>query len=120
MTRSPRDVLEDHLRRAREGDLEGDLARNFAPDVAILSTYGARRGLQAMRELADLLSRQLPDAEYDYVNVQVEGEMGFLEWTARSARAQVRDGADSYLIRDGRIRAQTIHYTVEPLGDGEA
>jgi hypothetical protein len=26
----------------------------------------------------------------------------------------IRDGADSYVIRDGKIVAQTIHYTVEP------
>lgn len=30
--------------------------------------------------------------------------------------ARVSDGADSYLIRDGKIAAQTIHYTVERDG----
>jgi len=44
----------------------------------------------------------------------VEGELGFLEWSARGSGAEVEDGADSYLIRDGRIVAQTIHYTVIP------
>jgi hypothetical protein len=44
-----------------------------------------------------------------------EGEMGFLEWTGEAGNgARVEDGADSYLIRDGRIRAMTIHYTVLP------
>lgn len=42
----------------------------------------------------------------------VAGEMAFLEWTAASKKAIVEDGADSYLIRDGRIVAQTIHYTI--------
>jgi hypothetical protein len=47
--------------------------------------------------------------------VMAEGEMGFLEWTAEAENgARVTDGADSYLIRDGRIRAMTIHYTVVP------
>jgi hypothetical protein len=27
--------------------------------------------------------------------------------------------ADSYLIRDGKIVAQTIHYTVQGLGSGD-
>lgn len=27
--------------------------------------------------------------------------------------AQVRDGADSFVVRDGCIAVQTIHYTVE-------
>jgi hypothetical protein len=29
----------------------------------------------------------------------------------------VRDGADSYLIENGKIVAQTIHYTVEQKQD---
>jgi hypothetical protein len=28
----------------------------------------------------------------------------------------VEDGADSFLIQDGKIVAQTIHYTVTPAG----
>ena len=35
------------------------------------------------------------------------------EWTADGPTARVRDGADSFVIRDGRIVVQTIHYTVE-------
>jgi hypothetical protein len=45
----------------------------------------------------------------------VVGELAFLKWTARCPRAEVGDGADSFWIRDGRIVAQTIHYTVRPL-----
>lgn len=30
------------------------------------------------------------------------------------ARPGVDDGADSFVVRDGRIVAQTIHYTVVP------
>jgi hypothetical protein len=29
----------------------------------------------------------------------------------------MRDGVDSYVIRNGRIVAQTIHYTFTPGGD---
>jgi hypothetical protein len=36
----------------------------------------------------------------------------FLEWTVDSGPFRVCDGADSYLIEDGKIKAQTIHYTV--------
>ncbi len=43
----------------------------------------------------------------------VEGETGFLEWGGRGEHTRIKDGADSYVIRDGKIVAQTIHYTVE-------
>ena len=39
--------------------------------------------------------------------------MAFLEWAYEDSTTRVRDGADSYLIEDGKIVAQTIHYTVE-------
>ena len=54
----------------------------------------------------------MPDARLAYLPKQVHGEMAFLEWQAESEGARVLDGTDSYLIRDGRIRVQTIHYTL--------
>ena len=39
--------------------------------------------------------------------------MAFLEWEYEDSTTRIRDGVDSYLIEDGKIVAQTIHYTVE-------
>jgi hypothetical protein len=36
-----------------------------------------------------------------------------LEWAYEDENVRVRDWADSYLIGNGKIVAQTIHYTVE-------
>lgn len=119
--RSAREILDDHLRLADCGDLETDLDRNFAEDVVLLTGYGVFRGIEGVREKARLLSEQLPEGRWTYRTVMAEGELGFLEWTAEAANgARVEDGADSYLIRDGRIHAMTIHYTVlppQPPGD---
>jgi hypothetical protein len=46
--------------------------------------------------------------------VIVERDVGFLKWSAESDTYLVTDGADSYVIQDGYIRAQTIHYTLVP------
>ncbi len=113
--RSPRDVLDDHLKLSLTFEVEEDLARNYADDVVFLTGRGVYRGYDGARQLADMLEKEIPGASFDYVTRQVEGDVGFLEWTARSAGACVRDGADSYVSRDGRIVAPPIHYTVEPL-----
>jgi hypothetical protein len=42
--RTTDDVLQDHLRRRQAGDLEGDFAHNYAPDVVILCKDGAFEG----------------------------------------------------------------------------
>lgn len=113
--RSPTEVFEDHLQQSLSGTMEEDFARNYAEDVVLLTGYGLHRGHAGLRHLTELLRAQLPQVEFRYLTRLVDGEMAFLEWSAISPRAQVTDGADSYLIRDGRIAAQTIHYTVMPL-----
>ncbi len=114
MTRSTQEVFDDHLARSDEGSWERDLAKNYATDVVVLTGFGIFRGRDGMRECTRQLQEELPDVTFEYRTRVVEGEFAFLEWTADSPRAEVRDGADSYVARDGRIVAQTIHYTVEP------
>lgn len=115
--RSAREVLEDHLRLADAWDFETDLARNFSEDIVLLTGYGVFRGVEGVREKARLLSEHLPGGRWTYRTILAEGQLGFLEWTAEAENgARVEDGADSYLIQGGRIRAMTIHYTVLPPG----
>jgi hypothetical protein len=65
-------------------------------------------------QLAQMLGEELPEHRgFQYTYVAVEGRMAFLEWAYEDAQVRVTDGADSYLIEDGKIVAQTIHYTVE-------
>ncbi len=112
--RTVREVFEDHLRCRRRHAVEEDIARNYAEDVVLLTAQGALRGHDGVRHAASLLLEQLPGATYDYRTRLVEGEVAFLEWAARAEGARVEDGADSFLIRGGRILVQTIHYTVNP------
>lgn len=112
--RSTEEVFEDHLRLAGEHRFEEDITRNVSPDCVVLERRGLFRGRDGVRELARWLSEELPDAPYTYTNVLVDGRIAFLEWTVESDHARVRDGADSFVIEDGWIIAQTIHYTVEP------
>lgn len=117
-SRSTREVLDDHLALAADGDLETDLSRNFAEDVVLLTGYGVFRGIEGVRAKAGLLAAQLPGGRWSYRTVMAEGELGFLEWAGEGQNgARVEDGADSFLIRNGRIQAMTIHYTVIPPGE---
>jgi hypothetical protein len=114
--RSTVEVFEDHIALAQEGDLEADLIRNVATDIVLLTSYGIFRGYEGVRKAAALLEQQIGRTKYFYRNRMVHGEHAFLEWGARSELAAIEDGADSYLIRDGRIQSMTIHYTVRARG----
>lgn len=110
--RTAREVLDEHLALAASGDWRTDLERNVADDVVVLTGFGVFRGRDEVRILAELLDAQLPEARFEYTTVLVHDDVAFLEWTADARGARVRDGVDSFVIRDGRIRTQTIHYTV--------
>jgi hypothetical protein len=115
--RSAKEVLDDHLRLAQseEWDFEADLKRNFSENIVLLTSFGVYRGYEGARKKGRLLLDQLPGGRWIYKQILVEGELGFLEWSATSKTgARVEDGADSYLIRNGRIHAMSIHYTVLP------
>lgn len=113
--RHPEAVFDDHLRLAGEHRFEEDIERNVSPDCVIFERRGIFHGREGARLLARVLAEELPGAPYVYTNRLTEGRVAFLEWTAQSAHARVLDGADSFLIEDGWIVAQTIHYTVEPI-----
>ncbi len=114
-SRSAEEVFHDHLRESKEGTVEDDLARNYAVDVVIITGRGVYHGHDGVRQLAQILQDELPNATFEYRTMLLAGEVAFLEWTARADNAKVEDGADSFVIRDGRIVAQTIHYTIKPL-----
>jgi len=128
--RTAQEVLDDHLNLAEhwgaEGDIERiaeedieriveeDLRRNVLEDIVILINRGTFRGHEGARQLAQMLAEELPEhRSFEYTYRAAEGRMAFLEWAYEDAHRRVRDGADSYLIEDGKIVAQTIHYTVE-------
>ena len=128
--RTAQEVLDDHLNLAEhwwaeegaqritdediERAIEEDIRRNVSEDIVILINRGTFRGHEGVRQLARMLIEELPEhSSFEYTYKAVEGKMGFLEWAYEDANVRVKDGADSYLIEDGKIVAQTIHYTVE-------
>jgi len=114
--RSAREVLVDHLRLRRMGELDRDLAENYHPDVVVMSARGVYHGRDGVRDSAHLLWRAIPDAtDYTYDSILVDERMAILEWRARGDDIQVTCGVDSYLIEDGVITAQTIHYRAESI-----
>lgn len=110
--RSTPEVLDDHLECRMGHDLEGDLARNYSPDVVMLTAAGERRGHDAVRYFHAILRDHVPGS-YEFPRKLVDGRFAFIEWRAREPGRSVEDGADSFVIEDGKIVMQTIHYTLQ-------
>lgn len=116
--RSTEEVFDSHLRLREAHDLEADIAANYAEDVVLLTLTGVFRGHDGVRASAAELHKDFPEGRYVYRLRMVDGDVAFLVWSGRSPVGTVRDGADTFVIRDGRIVVQTIHYTVD-RGDAE-
>jgi hypothetical protein len=123
--RSAREVLDDHLNLANawvdvplEQVLAEDLRRNVSENIVILINRGTFHGYEGVRDLARMLAEELPEhAAFEYTYVAAEGPVGLLEWTYEDPTVRVRDGVDSYVIENGKIVGQTIHYTLERRSD---
>jgi hypothetical protein len=114
--RDARQVMEDHLRMRRDGDLDGDLRENYHPDVIVLTARKVYRGHDGVRESAHTLWRAVGDEHaYVYDTVMVDDRFALLEWRARTEHLNITCGVDSYVIEDGLIKGQSIHYRVESL-----
>jgi hypothetical protein len=114
--RTSGNVLAAHLYLRKAGDLERDLHENYSPDVVVLTARAVFRGHEGVRRSAHRLWAAMgPEGSYTYSQVLADDRMALLEWRGGDDRHRVRCGVDSYLIEDGWIVGQTIHYRVEDL-----
>ena len=111
-TRTTKEVIDDHLRLRLEAKLEEDLSQNYAEDVICLSLTGGHRGHDGIRQTASELDSAVPAGSYQYDEVKEEGPVAMLVWSARGDGVRIDDGSDSFIVEDGLIKVQTIHYHV--------
>lgn len=109
--RTTTEVIHDHLMMRLSGEVAADIRENYAESVAVLTRSGEYRGLAGIEAAAEELSRLVGDATFTFDQTVISGEYAFLEWSAVDGHRKVSDGADSFVVHDGRIVMQTIHYT---------
>ena len=114
-SRTPQEVFAHHGRALAAGDLD-EIVVDYAEDSVLISPAGVARGKYGIREAFAKLLDDLPDAAWDLKSQIFDGDLLFLEWAADSAVDRVDDGVDTFLFRDGMIRAQTLRYTPHPKG----
>jgi len=112
-TRTTRQVLEDHLLRRATGDLDGDLRTNYHPDVVVLHPDGELRGHAGVRRLANQLCRYESDGSFQCHRLLTADDIGILEWSGLGGRTDTLtlEGMESFIVRNGLIVAQTVHFS---------
>lgn len=116
VAREPRDVFEDHISLRKKGEIEKDIAENYAENVLVLSNHGLFMGHAGVRQCAEIMERLMPDPEFNYRFKSVAGRIAYVTWTGKSADSEICHGTDTLVIENGRITVQTIYYSLDEIG----
>ena len=114
---STKDVLNNHLKCFGEGDLKGILS-DYAPGAVLFTSDGPLRGADAIRPLFQTMIAEFgkPGATFSMKQQSIEGDYGYILWTAVSADNVYEMGTDTFVVRDGKIVAQSFTGKITPKG----
>jgi ketosteroid isomerase-like protein len=111
-TRTPQEVFQHHAEVLIAGDIDG-IVSDYSDDAVFITPAGAQYGKDGVRQGFEKLLQDLPNAEWDVPTQIFEGDLLFIEWNAKSQSTRVDDGIDTFVFREGLIRAQTVRYTLQ-------
>jgi ketosteroid isomerase-like protein len=114
---STKDVLDHHLKCFGEGDLDAILS-DYAPGAVLFTSDGPLRGADAMRPLFQAMIAEFgkPGATFSMKQQFVEGDYAYILWTAETADNVYELCTDTFVVRDGKIVAQSYAGKVTPKG----
>jgi uncharacterized protein (TIGR02246 family) len=115
MARKPEEVFQHHAQALGAGDLD-EIVADYADDAVFITPAGVLRGKDGIRAAFTQLLADVPSAAWELKTQTYEDDLLFLEWAADAAQTRVDDGIDTFLFRDGLIRAQTVRYTLQHKG----
>jgi ketosteroid isomerase-like protein len=111
-TRTPQEVFQHHAEVLIAGDIDG-IVEDYADDAVFITPAGTLRGKDGVRQGFEKLLADVPSAEWDVPTQIFEGDVLFIEWSAKSEKTRVEDGIDTFVFADGLIRVQTVRYTLQ-------
>jgi hypothetical protein len=110
--RTPEEIFGHHAEALIKGDIDGIVA-DYTDDAIFLTPNGARHGKDGVRAAFEELLAIVPNADWEVPIAVYTDDLLLIEWSARAANSSISDGVDTFIFRDGLIRAQTVRYTVQ-------
>jgi ketosteroid isomerase-like protein len=112
---STKDVIDHHLKAFAERDLNGVLS-DYAPGAVFFTAHGPLHGPDAIRPLFRALIAEFskPGATFTMTQQPFDGDHAYILWTAETADNVYELGTDTFVVRDGRIVAQSFTGKILP------
>ena len=115
MAASTQQVLDHHLQAFGTGDLDGIL-EDYTSGSIIIEPDGVHRSREEMSAFFSTLFAEFakPGMTFSMDQQVVDGEIAYIRWSAETADNTYELGTDTFLIRDGKIVAQTFAVKTTP------
>lgn len=112
---STKDVLDHHLKCFDRGDLNGILS-DYTPGAVLFTPEGPLRGIDAIRVLFQAMIAEFgkPGAAFSMKQQFVEGDHAYILWAAETADNVYEFATDTFVVRDGKIVAQSFASKIMP------
>ena len=118
---STKEVIERHLKCFGDGDLAGLLA-DYVPDTVVFRPNGfggpggVAKGPTALRAVFSIVLGEFarPGTRFEMRQQAIEGDYGYIVWEAETAQNVYELGSDTFIVKDGKIVAQSIAAKIVP------
>jgi len=109
-----KEILDRHLMSFGNRDLEGILA-DYGPPV-FFSPNGIAKGKATARQVFQTIFADFakPGASFTMKQMTIEGDYAYIVWSAETAGHIYEPASDTFILRDGKIVAQTFAGKITP------
>jgi len=110
-----KDVLQNHLEAFGRGDMDGVLS-DYAADAVLFTKDKTLKGVDAIRPLFVGLIAEFakPGSTFNMKRQVVEGDYAYILWTAETADNIYELATDTFVIKGGKIVAQSFTPKISP------
>lgn len=112
---STKEIIDHHLTAFGERDLTGVLS-DYASNAVFFTPRGPLRGPNAIQPLFEALIAEFakPGAAFNLKQQFVDGDYAYILWTAETADNVYELGTDTFIVREGKIVAQSFTGKITP------
>src|SRR5215475_479112 len=113
--KSTKEVLEHHQKALKQGDIN-QVMSDYAPGAVLFTKDGTLNGRDAIRHMFETFIAEFakPGTTLNGKQQLVDGDYAYVVWTAETIDNVYEMGTDTFVIRQGKIVAQSFTAKVAP------
>ncbi|HWC15707.1 MAG TPA: nuclear transport factor 2 family protein [Terriglobales bacterium] len=109
------DVLDRHMKSFAERDLDGVVA-DYSSDAVLFVPSGPLKGPDAIKPFFEAFFSEFskPSSSFTMQLRCIEGDHAYIIWTAETADNSYEFATDTFVVRQGKIIAQSFAAKIKP------